>query len=85
MVDYARWYGVHVNVGEFICAYYHGRIVVIEGFDHFGQGVLVGIYIVTVELYAELAGLGVVCADIPTAADTEVVAVGHDVYYAGRR
>ncbi len=82
MVDYARRYHVHIDVGEHVGAYHHSGVVVVECLHHLGKGVFVGINVVGVELYAELACFGVVGAHIPAAADTEVVTFGYDVNHA---
>ncbi len=81
VVDYAGGYCVEVDVGELVCAYYHTGVAVVERLNHFCEGVLVGVDIVAVELYAEFACFGVHGAYVPAAADAEVVALG----YAGRK
>ena len=74
--------GIHVDVGQHVCTNHHGRVVVVECLYNLGKGVFVRVYIVAVELHAEFACLGVVCANIPATADAEVVAFGYEVYHA---
>ena len=83
VVNYARRNGVLVDVGELVGADYHCALLVVEGLHHLGQGVLVGVYVVRVELNGEFATLGVVDAGVPASADAQVVTLGHDVDDAG--
>ena len=82
MVDDARRYHVHVDVGEHVGAHDHGRVVVVECLHHLGQCVLVGVHVVRVKLHAEFAGFGMLGAHVPAAADAQVGAFGDDVYHA---
>lgn len=82
MVNDARRNHVHIEVCHHVGAYYHGTVLFVEGIDHQLQRSLVSIYIVTVQLHGKLAAQGVVHAQVPAPADTQVVTLGNEVNQA---
>ena len=80
VVDYARRYGVFVDVRKHVCTYNHGALLLVEGCNHLGQGVLIGIYVIAVQLHGKFAALGMLYTCIPATADAQIIALRHDVY-----
>ena len=82
MVNDARRNHVHIEVCHHVGAYYHGTVLFVEGIDHQLQRSLVSIYIVTVQLHGKLAAQGMVHAQVPATADTQIVTLGNEVNQA---
>ena len=80
MVDNARRNSIEFYVGEAVCSDNHARIIIVESLHHFGESIIVGVYVVGVELHAKFACFAVVSAYIPASADAEVIAFGNDMY-----
>ena len=79
MVNNARRNCIEVDVGELVGSYNHCRIVVIERLHHFCKSILVGIYIIGVQLDAEFSCFRMVRSYIPASADSEVIPLGNYV------
>lgn len=78
MVDNSGRDGSHIEIGHSVGSDHHGASLLVEGFHDLTQGMLVTVYIITIQLDGELAASRMVYSYIPATPDAEVVTLRLD-------
>lgn len=79
MVDNSGRDGSHIEIGHSVGSDHHGASLLVEGFHDLTQGMLVTVYIITIQLDGELAASRMVYSYIPAPPDAEIVTLRLDM------
>lgn len=79
MVDNSGRDGSHIEIGHSVGSDHHSASLLVEGFHDLTQGMLVAVYVITVQLDGELAASRMVYAYVPATSDAKVVTLRLDM------